>query len=51
MTRLENLVTNRSNVYAIWITVGYFEVEPAPSWNDPIDDNSKTFRTFENASA
>ena len=35
MTRLGNLVTNRSNVFAIWITVGYFEVEPAPNWNDP----------------
>jgi hypothetical protein len=35
MTRLGNLVTTRSNVYAIWVTVGYFEVEPAPDWNDP----------------
>ena len=35
MTRMENLVTNRSNVFAIWITVGYFEVEPAPNWNLP----------------
>lgn len=35
MTRMENLVTNRSNVFAIWITVGYFEVEPAPPWSDP----------------
>ncbi len=35
MTRLGNLVTNRSGVFAIWITVGYFEVEPAPNWNDP----------------
>ncbi|MCI0331954.1 MAG: hypothetical protein L0228_01860 [Planctomycetes bacterium] len=35
MTRMENLVTNRSNVFAIWITVGYFEVEPAPNWDAP----------------
>jgi hypothetical protein len=28
MQRLGNLVTTRSNVYAIWITVGYFEVTP-----------------------
>jgi hypothetical protein len=33
MTRLGNLVTTRSGVYAIWVTVGYFEVEPAPDWN------------------
>lgn len=27
LTRIANLTTTRSNVYAIWITVGYFEVD------------------------
>ncbi|MCX7424456.1 MAG: hypothetical protein NTW96_02270 [Planctomycetia bacterium] len=29
LERLGSLVTTRSNVYAMWITVGYFEVKPA----------------------
>jgi hypothetical protein len=27
--RMRNLTTTRSNVYAMWVTVGYFEVTPA----------------------
>jgi hypothetical protein len=28
MTRLEKLTTNRSNVFAVWVTVGFFEIDP-----------------------
>jgi hypothetical protein len=37
MVRLDNLVTNRSNVFAMWVTIGFFEVEEAPDY--------PTFRT------
>ena len=39
LQRLGNLLTTHSNVYAIWITVGYFEVHP---WNanEPLNKNA-----------
>ncbi len=37
LMRLANLVTSRSNVYAVWITMGYFEVEPLRVIRDPND--------------
>ncbi len=35
INRLANVTTTRSNVYAIWITVGYFEAFPSPPLNGP----------------
>jgi hypothetical protein len=31
LTRLSGMATTRSNVYAVWVTIGFFEVEEAPS--------------------
>ncbi|MEM9589378.1 MAG: hypothetical protein AAGA03_19005 [Planctomycetota bacterium] len=37
LTRVDNMTTTRSGVFAIWVTVGYFEVLPAPNWNNNED--------------
>lgn len=39
ISRLSSMTTNRSNVYAVWVTVGFFEVEPAPDRDEFADDN------------
>ncbi|QDU58268.1 hypothetical protein Pan181_45010 [Aeoliella mucimassa] len=43
LTRLDNLTTNRSGVFAVWVTVGYFEVLPAPNWNEDQDNVQEQF--------
>jgi hypothetical protein len=37
LERLSNLTTTRSNVYAVWITIGYFEVFPNTRGQSGVD--------------
>jgi len=43
LNRIESLSTTQSNVYAVWITVGYFDVTPV-QW--PADANGLTQQEF-----
>lgn len=45
LTRIDNLTTTRSGVFAIWVTVGYFEVTAAPAvdWDNTNDTVRQKF--------
>lgn len=44
LQRLSNLATTRSNVYALWITVGYFEVENRDDYDPTVDWQQQVYR-------
>lgn len=37
LSRLSSLTTTRSNVFAIWVTIGFFEVEEVEPWSEVTD--------------
>ncbi len=39
INRMGNLVTNRSNVYAVWMTLGFFETDPNGDFKTDQDGN------------
>lgn len=43
MERLSNLVTTHSNVFGVWVTVGYFEVERNPGGVDAVHPDGYAF--------
>jgi hypothetical protein len=43
MTRLGSMITTRSNVYAVWVTIGYFEVEPAPAFDSSVHGSQQLY--------
>lgn len=50
LTRLDNLTTNRSGVFGVWVTVGYFEVSKAPAVPDWTDNTNPVQQKFMNQS-
>lgn len=48
LTRLDNLTTNRSGVFGVWVTVGYFEVSKAPRWDGTSQEAVNTQQKFSN---
>lgn len=48
-TKLSNTITTRSNVYAVWVTVGYFECERvAPQQQYPVQSGHPLGAEFQN---
>jgi hypothetical protein len=39
VSRLSSMTTSRSNVYAVWVTIGFFEVQEAPLEADFANEN------------
>src|SRR5262249_58146348 len=46
LQRMSNLLTTRSNVYAIWITIGYFEALPQNGADDAHPDGYQLGQEF-----